>query len=461
MPLKRIALFLLGLVALLPSTPLWAKVPAWTLAPWENPAPRFNDLGLSPVELARAVDRRLMVFAHPVRDITIPGAKGPRHFTGARFVSSVSRVDLPVQTLRRRMQDFTDYRTLFPMLSQSDVLALDGRHVVARYRLEIPLPALANIAIDVRIKHKLEEDGSISALLIDGKAESLLAMLGGVSDELADQPVVVRWEFIPLNAQQSLLVMTYWDRVQLKSFFARKIMQDYPELDTVRPYVVAAGASEAIHRMFLAPLRERRDLPPPGRVSLGALNDWVEKFSPHGPVAIIEPELAPVAEGKAPLRYATVAYRVNAAPSESRALATHYQRLMEPHKELKKVTVKPRETGADLLLDIRIAILVIRFGLELDVATTWDSADRLSFRRTAGQLARLWGASEWHPVEEGRQTLMMVSAGHELGDEAPFILRMAHRITERIPYADTLGMMVVQMVAMERMQSWVAQQASR
>jgi hypothetical protein len=458
-----LALVLFGLLARwAPAEASESKVLPWMMADWENPTPHLADLGVTPRELAATIGKRLVILPHPLRDISIPGSRGPRAFSKARFVTAVSRVDLPVQTLRRRMQDFSGYKHLFPLLTGSDVMALDGKNVVARYRVEIPLPALATFTVDFRIKHAMEADGSISALLIDGKAESLIAMLGGMTDELADQPVLSRWEFLPVDDQHSLLVFTYWDRVELKSFFARKFMEAYPELKVVGPYRVAAGASEPIHRLFTTALPVNGQAAPPGLEQMAKMQALLERVSSNGHVAILEPEQAVVqpAPRVAPLRYVAVATRIQAPPPVSRSLATRYERLPEALKELKLHNVDDRGRQVDLDMTLKFAVLLIRFSIDMDVLNTWITPDRLEFRRTKGELAQLWGSSEWHPVSGSDDTLMVISAAHEVGDDAPMILRMAHKIVERVPYADQIVSLAVQMVVMERLKPWIEKNAA-
>lgn len=459
MPVSRILLLLLMLLAAGPGFAA-AKITPWMLADWENPAPHLADIGLKPKEIVDSIGQRMLLFPHPAREISIPGEKGPRRFTGAKFISAVSRVDLPAATLRRRMQDFSGYKHLFPMLTDSDVMALDGRKVVARYRLEIPLPALATIVVDFRIKHTIEADGSISALLIDGRAESLIAMLGGVTDELADQPVVSRWEILPVDARRSLLVFTYWDRVELKSFFARKFMEEYPEIRVVGPYIVAAGAAESIHRNFVSPVIVNKEIDPPGMEALAGMRYLINTLSKNGTVAVLEPEMAVGSPQKvAPLRYSALATRLHATPAVSRKLATQYASLPDVIKELKSVSVNDRGRQVDLGLDVRFAFMLLRFSLDLDVLNNWVTPDRLEFRRTAGNLAQMRGASEWYAVEGTEDTLMLTAAAHELGEDAPLLLRLAHRIVERVPYGDTLGGMAAHMVVMERMRPWIEKKA--
>lgn len=53
---------------------------------------------------------------------------------------------------------------------------------------------------------------------------------------------------------------------------------------------------------------------------------------------------------------------------------------------------------------------------------------------------------------------MLSAAAHEIGDEAPLVLRLAHRIVEQIPFAEALASMAVQIVMMERMKPWVERQ---
>ncbi len=457
MPALRVFSLLLLLLACPPALAA-AKIAPWMMADWENPAPRLADAGIKPKDVADSIGPRLMLFSHAPRDVDLPGAKGLRHFSAARFVSAVARVDLPAATLRRRLQDFASYKSLFPMLTQSEVMALDVRKVLARYRVEVPLPALATITVDFRIRHNIEADGSVSALLLDGRAESLIAMLGGMTDELADQPVLSRWEVLPIDTRRSLMVFTYWDRIELKSFFARKLMEAYPELKVVGPYMVAAGAAEAVHRNFVTPQQVNQDIAPPGMASLAGARFFMNELSRHGAVVFLEPEmvLSPTLK-TTPLRYSSVATRLRASPAAARKHATQYARLPEVIKEIKSVDVQDRGQQADLGLEVSAGLMMLRFSLDLDVRTSWASADRLEFRRTAGNLAQLRGSSEWHGV--GSDTLMLTSAAHELGEDAPLLLRLAHRIVDSVPYGDTLGGMAAQMIIMERMRPWLEAEA--
>lgn len=457
----------LGLLGwlLLVTVPAWAAKPApvkpWMLADWDNPAPHLADAGVDARELATAIGRRMILFAHPERDIVIPSAKGPRSHARARFVSAVARVDLPAATLRRRLQDFSSYKNLFPLMPESEVVAMEGRNQLARFRIEVPLPALATFTVDVRTKQRFEDDGSVSMLLVDGKAESLIAMLGGMTDELEDQPVVGRWEFLPLNARQSLAVFTYWDRLELKSFFARKLMEAYPELRVVNLYLYPMLAVEPVRRTFSSLPPQPGVTAPQGMQSLDKVRGLIERLSANGHVALMEPEpaVAPAGKPKA-LRYVSVASRVAAAPATARTLATTYERLPEVLKEVDDIAVKNRGQQVDLDLNVRFALLIIRFSFDLDITNTWMGPNRLEFLRTGGEIAQLHGASEWHGLPGRNDSLMLLSVAHEIGDEAPLVLRLVSRMSTHLPYIDQAGSLIVQLVVMERMKPWIEKNAA-
>lgn len=437
------------------------RIKPWMLADWENQAPHLSDLGLAPRDVAAALDNRLLTFSHPERDIALPGAKGIRHFSRARFVTTVARVDLPVQTLRRNMRDFTTYKNLFPMLTGSDVVATDGANQIVKFRIEVPMPALASFIIDFRFKQRLERDGSISGLLIDGEAKSLIAMLGGMTDELAGQPVLTRWEFLPVSADQSLLVFTYWDRIDLKSYFARKLLEQYPELRVAGPYMVSAGAVESIRQNFSLSTSHPASPGIPGWSDFSRLQPFIHQLSAHGHVGVLEPERhVAVNRQQKPLRYVSLATRISADPDATRRLATSYGRLPEVIREIRHVEVRDRGKEVDLALGIRFAFMVIRFSLDMDMRNTWVTPERLEFQRRRGQLARLSGGVEWLPVPGRSQTLMLTAAAHEIGDEAPLVLRLAHRIVEQIPFAEALANMAAQIVVMERMKPWIERQVA-
>jgi hypothetical protein len=141
-------------------------------------------------------------------------------------------------------------------------------------------------------------------------------------------------------------------------------------------------------------------------------------------------------------------------------MMTDYPDLPGVMKELKGIEVNDRGREIDLDLDIRFAFMVIRFSLDMGLRNTWVSPERLEFRRTSGGLARLSGAAEWHPLPDSPHTLVLTTIAHEVGDEAPLVLRLAHRIVERIPFAEALASMGVQIVVMERMKPWVEHQAA-
>ena len=56
--------------------------------------------------------------------------------------------------------------------------------------------------------------------------------------------------------------------------------------------------------------------------------------------------------------------------------------------------------------------------------------------------------------------LMLVSAGHEVGEDAPLLLRMAHKLSDRVPWIDQMGSLVAQLVVMERMKPWIEKNAA-
>jgi hypothetical protein len=450
--------WLLGVMAPAHAGP---KIEPWMMADWDNPAPRLADAGLRVRDVATAIGSRLVILPHAPRDITLPGHRGPRRFDGARFVSAVARVDLPAPTLRRRLQDFSGYKSMFPLLTESDVVYMEGINQLARFRIEVPLPAFATFTVDFRVKQRLEPDGSISFLLVDGKAESLVAMLGGMTDELADQPVAGRWEILPVNERQSLVVFTYWDRIELKSFFARKIMEAYPELKVAGPYMVAMMSAEPVRRLFVSALPTASDGRPQGIERLEPLRALVEKHSAFGHVAIMEPDPARAKAGQPEaLRYVSLATRVAAPLAHTRRMATNYPRLPEAIRELSEINVNDRGQQVDLDLSLRFAVLIIRFTLDLDVRNTWISPQRIEFTRQAGDLAQLRGASEWHELPGSTDTLMLISAAHEVGEDAPLLLRMAHKLVTQLPHIDQAGSLVAQLVVMERMKPWIERNAA-
>lgn len=433
-----------------------ADTPApWMMANWTSEAPRLRDLGLAPAEVATAVDQHVLTFAHPLRSVSVPGPQGLRRYPNARFVSSVVRIDLPAPTLKAILFDVHRSPDFSRLITGTKLIASDGRNAVARYRVEVPLPVLS-VKADFRIKHLIEDD-SVSSILLDGHAKSLLAFLGGMTEDLSEQPGLSRVEVLPVDESHSLAVVTAWSNFQPTSWFTRLALKEYPEIRVVAPYVGTAAVAEAI-RHRLNPALPRQEDAPPSFGQLPRLRPLLERLSQHGAVALMHPRY----NGQDPayktpaLRYVSVASRVNLPAERARALSTSYPRLPEVFREIRSLNTAPRPDGADLDLRLRVGVSVLTIPFDLQTRTSWASPNRLEFLSTAGDLERFQGAAEWWP--RGNDSLMFVSAGFLIGDDAPFFARMAHRIIKDVPFADELAALAGQMVAMLRMQPWLERQ---
>jgi hypothetical protein len=438
----------------------WAFDPptAWMRADWSSDAPHLKDAGIEPRVLGAVIGKRMLIFRHPPRNVSLPGPNGLRQFSDAHYATAVARVDIPAAQARRLLRNFAGYKSVFPLMTESESQTVDGRNVVTRYRIDMPLP-IASFQMDFRVKNRIEDDGSISSMLIDGQAESMLAMLGGVSDSLKDQPSLSRWEVFPVDADHALIAFTFWDQVQFKSWLAKIIRKEYPEITEVAPYIASAGALEAIRSKYSYPDMVRETEQAPGYDALQGLQPFVERFVPRGQVVVLYPEPSLRDPGQSGyLRYVTVIGHVGATPEQSRTLLTTYERLPEAVPELKHITVTPEGAKTSLDLKLRIGLSIIGFPLKVGLVNQWASVSRLEFKRSSGEMEKISGACEWRPDSDG--TLMLASTANVLGDDAPWLLRMFHNIVDQVPYAGDLTMMVVQQITMLRMRKWVEKQAA-
>jgi len=439
-----------GAAALTPPAP-------WMRADWTSSAPHLADIGIDPQALGAIIGKRLLVVRQTPRSTSMPGEHGERHFANARYVTALARIDLAAPVARHMLLNFSSYKDFFPLMTQSEVQAADGKNSVTRYRLEMPLP-IANFVVDFRIKNKLEADGSISSMLIDGEAESVLAMIGGVSDSLRNQPSVVRWEVFPLDKNHSLIAFTFWDQVAFDSWLARQVRKAYPELTELTPYIAAVGVLEAIRSKYSLPDFVHETRQAPGYAELDGLQPIVERMSAFGPAVVLYPEPAlrdPEAEGY--LRYVSVVNRVHAPLEQARSLSTRYESLPKAFPELKGIKTVARGSGTELDLRLWMGISVLGFPLKLSLLNQWAAPNRLDFQRLSGEMQELYGTCEWQP-EGQADTLMLVSGANVLGDEAPWLLRMFHHMIGEVPYAGEISMMVVQEVAVMRLNEWMQKQ---
>jgi hypothetical protein len=430
---------------------------AWMRADWSSDAPHLADAGIDPQAVGAVIGKRLLLVRQAPRNTSMPGEGGERRFSNARYVTAMARMDLPAADARHLLLNYAGYKDFFPLMTQSEVLNADGRNLVTRYRLEMPLP-IANFTVDFRVKNRLEADGSVSAMLIDGEAKSMLAMIGGVTDSLRNQPSLVRWEVFPLDKNHCLVSFTFWDHIAFDNWLARQIQKAYPELSELTPYIASLGVLEAMRAKYSLPdfVHESRQVP--GYTALDGLGPIAERLSVNGPAMVLYPEPAlrnPQAEGY--LRYVSVINRVHAPLEQARTLSTQYSRLPEAFPELKAIKTVPRGNATQLDLRLWLGIKILGFPLKVSLLNQFSSPNRLEFQRVQGEMQQIYGACEWRP-EGQADTLMLVSGANVLGKEAPWLLRMFHNMISEVPYAGEISMMVVQEVAVMRLNEWMQKQ---
>ncbi len=455
---RLLSALLLGLLAGLTSA---ADVLPWMRAEWSSEAPFLQELGLEPKTLAQQLGNdQVLVLAHPLRDITIPGVNGPRTFKQVRFSSAIARVDLPAAELKEALFDLNRVKEFNKLITHSEVVTRDGRNYVARYRINVPLPVFS-IKVDFRAKHILDGD-SMSAIIIDGEVNSVLAVLGGFNESLANQPGLARTEVIALDAKRSLVVTTGWGRLEPTSWLVKLALKQYPEIQVVAPYVGVATISEAVRRRFNPESRRIMDGEIPAYDSLVSLQPLFERFSQHGYVSLMHPAAPPAAiKGAQPsMRFVSTAGRLNLPIAQAPALSTQFERWPEPFPELRKIKVKEQPKATDLDMKVRVGLSILTVPFDVQTRNVWETPRRLEFFRLKGDFQRLEGGGEWRPLANN-DSLLFISSGFILGDNVHWMVRMAHDIVKDVPFIDELATMAVQMGLLTRFTPWVEQQAGR
>lgn len=446
---RRLLGALLGLLALSASAD-----DGWMRADWAPTLPHLADAGLEPRTLGNLVGNRLFLFRQAPRETVLPGPQGPRRFADTRYVTAVARVDIPAEQARAVLQDFAGYRNLFPLMKKAEVQAVDGANVLSADRLSMPLP-VASFQVGLRLKNRLESDGSIVSMLVDGQAESTLAMLGGFTDTLRSQPAAARWEVFPLDARHALIALSVWSGVELQSGLAQKVAAQYPEIRELNSYIFAAGALEAVRSKYTtaAPLRETTQAP--GFAALDGLQPLIDRLSANGQVVVIHPEPLPGEGGS--LRYVTVIAPIHRSLERTVDLATQFPRMGEALPEVKKVTVTPRGADFDVALKTQLGVSLLSFPLDMTLLNHRASPTRLEFQRSGGQVARIYGAMEWRSLS-ANNTLMLSSSAQVLGDDGPWLLRNFYKIVGLVPYAGSITLMSAQQIALMRLRTWAEAQ---
>lgn len=439
------------------------ELPSWTLSDWSNPAPALHNLGVTPEQLARVLNRDILVVPHAPRAVRVRSGEHWRDYPAARFVTAATVLPVTATRAREIMSDLTAYTQIFPLMTGAKVIQARAAHRVGEFAVMVPLPVM-NVAARVWVKHTAEADGSLSVSMLRATAKGQLK-LGAIPIPLAStetHPLIGRWEFHDVGEGNSLVAFTFWAEENSRNWMVRLMLKMQPDIKLVSPYVASLGAVESLRRHVskTVPALQKEIPAVPDALRYPETIAIYEPLMRQGPLAIVHPEQSVWLDGKAqPWRYVTAMNIVRTDVETARDRTITFDRYREVFPQVRKVKLlnAPKGMAVDWRLGVDLGLLSIP--LRLGISHEWEAYNRLGLRAWSGDVAHLRGEWRWYSPPGTRQkesTLLSMTSAHRLDDRAPWLLRVG----SRLPYADMMGTMVVELVAVQHLPAWIEKSVS-
>lgn len=441
--MNRFFTWLLLLLSLLAGP---GRAAVYGLNDWQNPAPH----GLDPFRgnaavLADLAADTVALYPHPIRDFTLEVKGKTRTYRGQQFVSAAVVLPVPVAAVAQTVRSYTGYAAFFPKTTLSRLKQQSGPHALMQYhvRVDLPMP-FPNVSEDILAQHTLENDGSVSARLIDAPMDVGLA----------------RYEWFALDARRTLLVFTTWTDLNSASFMLRTILRAFPDIRGAVPYVGNGFLAEAFRNRLAPSSAPVSAAALPAIPPLQAL-DWnperkqvLSGLLAQGEVAFIHPPvwIRGAADQPVDLRFITAIGRVQAPVDVTRQMTTDFARYPKIFPQVRKVKIHPTQnSGFDMDMRLGIGLGFLSLPVNISLSHSWGKDRSLTFKSFSGDVEHIQGYWRWEEASANATTMLLHSAG-KVGEHPPHFLKLA----KYLPYNDFLPTLGAQLISLHKLQNWVA-----
>ena len=465
---------------------------------WKNPSPGIDDLGLDVAALKNLVGDRIVLMMHPPRDIDVPYYGSMIRWHNARFVSAVTEVPMGAAALRQMIIDHDQqdgWKKIEPFVRSTEVLYKskaegEPEQVGLEYKIRANISIIrVNGTFHVRNTYEDSQSAhhSITSLFLHADIGVSLGVVP-ILPKAVLSPLALanvrRWEFVEIDKDRSLVVITDWAEV-LNNTPLSKQMSQYDEGSTlgglsdeelVGPYPgVAVNMYNFKHTILKALGTQKAQ----AEITRATVPDFIhqlsradiEKVLPNGPVVFMHPTQVVTADyGDFPMHFVTAVYGVKANVDELRGLSSqmnHYADFI-PQLESSKLVKgnfdmpdfdQPQAAREHPELDLSLNLgrkskLLSSFKLEYRIRYIWERANRLYFEGIGGDIETVQGAIEWLPgslKSKEPQSLLFYTVASDLGPKPKFPLNLS----QKIPGADVASGVMISAMFVGRQGPWV------
>ena len=209
---------------------------------WESPLPKVSELNIDLKEVENLIGQYgQFIYLRDPQTVT-SWTKGDMvdHPDGV-IVTAMKIVQAPLEKVRQVIRDYSLISQIQSQHKDVRLVSQKGNHTLYSYNQEYKMGVIT-LNADFLMQQTVEKDGSVSLLLHDGDVDAQ----------------VQRWEFLALDEERTLVMLTFWSAYHTARFAFRVIMSAMQESHLVAPAIYCSMYLEQYTRYLE---KDRSELP--------------------------------------------------------------------------------------------------------------------------------------------------------------------------------------------------------
>ena len=396
------------------------------IIPWQDYTPSaLQPVNGSAAQLAQLAGSDIMIYSHPLREVSIPSKKGVLRYKNARFTTAAVVLSAKPEQIKQLLGQYSNYSKLFPTLTKATEIERQGNISQMKYHIHVPVPIpILSFNEDVVMQHQLLNN-SIQTLIVDAPIQYGMG----------------KFEWHAVDSNHTLVTLTQWgDLDKPKGFLVSTILKALPEVKQGIPQSVDTFVLETLKRKFdpmgKLPLQGPRQIP--SKTLSSADTSLVQKlnYQSGSPVMFVHrPVNMPYSNRAEALQFVTTFATLNAPLARSAEVLTTPANYKQMFKQVSKVDSKPipNQNGTDTTITVKVGLGVIAIPFRLKLNYFNEGQHRYYYQANGGDIEYMQGQMHFSELSN-KQTFLSMTSASKIGDNAPFLLR----IGKSLPYADLL-----------------------
>ncbi|MBV1873836.1 MAG: hypothetical protein KUG80_03590 [Gammaproteobacteria bacterium] len=411
---------------------------------WHNPTPTLASLGIETDQLVNILNGGQFLLIHNEKQISYKKKQELNNYN-ARFVTCATLINAPFDEVKQTLRNFNQYQHFIPNVKKLHVRQLSSKIKVADYIMAPKIP-LASAKLHYIMEYTLDDSGGIHWRALDG---DLNAALG-------------RWELFPINDSQTMAVLTTWAQLQNLGMVLGKIMSAQPDLRTMAPAMQASlqvrGTRDYIETKFGTAIPTKvvtQNSPAP---SIAARHsESLNNLSTRGTLLFVHPvEKVKNKQGFLQRQYISAGKKIHHSAQSIIPLSSNFNNYPLFFHQYDHVKMKPHKDGMETDWHIKVGLGIFSISLDYTLDYHWQSPSSLSFQLTTGDIEEIKGRWEWLSTVND-ETLLFYTTTLSVGNDAPFILRLA----SDIPNYQTYSGIFMSTSMVEKQSTWLSKQLNK